>query len=78
MRRTSCSRFDSTCTLKGEASGLKVLADLFQVLEAFGHDPAQVDEVVGVPVPGRGRGSLGEGHVVQVVQSEVEGGRRVG
>src|SRR5689334_12853747 len=68
----------SVLTLEGEAGRLEKVLGLLQRLKTFGHVPGWVDQVIGIPQPGRIRATLVKAKVVYVVQADIQAGRRVG
>src|SRR5262249_30611413 len=68
----------SVFTLESEAGGLKKGLGLLQNLKTFGHVLGQVDQVIGVPEPGRIRAILPESKIVYVMQANIQTGGRVG
>src|SRR5262249_39348928 len=68
----------SVFTLESEAGGLKKDLGLLQNLETFGHVLGQVDQVIGIPEPGRIRAILLESKIVYVMQANIQTGGRAG
>ena len=68
----------SVFTLESEAGVRKKGLGLLQNLKTFGHVLGQVDQVIGVPEPGRIRAILLESKIVYVMQANILTGGRVG